>query len=168
MKKPRIKTLLTALYDQYQIVNSKVKYLNQGGCGVFAEGLFDVLTALGYKPTICIITPNKVGMTKRVNNDDTGWASCTHMIIKVGKYYIDSTGVYNSITSMTAYHGYGYQELFVGISIDITREWNNNPYQWNDSFNRRQIVTVKKILEKSKKKVAKKFGVSENNVIFAS
>ena len=58
--------LIAWLFEQYQILNERIPYINEGGCGIFAEKLFNILTSLGLNPKLIVLTNNRIGMDKRI------------------------------------------------------------------------------------------------------
>jgi hypothetical protein len=147
--------LITFLYEQFVDINEKVPRINHGGCGVFAEKLYMVLCNLGLTPKLIVITDNRKGMNERVKGEDNwsdkfGYASITHIVVKIGKHYVDSTGIYSSVKYVCEHHAYriSIREVSTTLTIDTLKDWNNNPYIWNDSFNRRHIKTIENKLEK--------------------
>ena len=68
-------------------------------------------------------------------NFDTNW---THIVIKVGKKYIDGEGIRSSLTDV----GLPMSEEFLTNLIDAEQ-------YWNDTFDRKQRKKIEKILEKN-------------------
>lgn len=106
------KAILVAneLYEEYKPINEKVKYINHGGCGIFAEHLYYTLIKLGLKPSLGVITRNVKGMRERIIAWKThsgavaesvfvvnhGYACIDHIVVILEGKIIDSEGVYNS------------------------------------------------------------------------
>ena len=83
-----------------------------------------------------------------------------HIVIKVGKYYIDSTGVYTSCKTIGENVDHTQYELFSELPIEVAKKWYRNPHQWNERFNRKQIPTVKKIVTQSYNKLVKSLEIT--------
>lgn len=169
MKRIGLEQVLAGLHLHYNKVNKKVKCLNKGGCGIFAVALYDILIELGYKPQIVVITNDREAMRCRVHRiDHKKYASVQHMVVKVGKYYVDSTG-FNTDCCIFAkpyvgrVDGYGKPifELFAQMPIKVARQWNENPHQWNSRFRRMHIPTVQELVKNSKKKLIETLELSK-------
>lgn len=160
--------LLTLLFELFADINEKVPRLNYGGCGVFAEKLYHLLCGLGLNPKLIVITDNAKGMNERVKGYDKwsfkyGYASITHIVVRVGRYYIDSTGIYKSIVFVCEFHKYRetQRQVSTRLTIDVLEKWNAQPYIWNDSFNRRHIKTIEKKLAECYKTVEQNLVVTK-------
>jgi len=124
-------------------------FINQGGCGLAALALYDTAVREGKKPKIVYcysfwgdstaMHKNnlfKEGKRKRAY-------ACSHVLIKVGKRYWDSTGEIKSKDVKWAYE----------LDEDITRKHLiasiNNKGAWNDCFDRRRCMPIiKKMLKR--------------------
>jgi hypothetical protein len=143
-------------------VKKKFPSINRGGCGVFANLLANELDKLGIKYKIIWIGRdskdkrriNKIfkhygGQVNLMdfNNSDIYLA---HVMIKVGRKFIDASGVYKSIDDT--------QWDWYGLRCEITKEQleliSLSSEGWNISFNRNQIPRVGKEVKKIFEKVA--------------
>jgi len=141
------KELLSKYKKVIKKVNKKIEYINHGGCGVFALELGKQLKKHG-------IDFNYVMLFRSIDDDDktyvqdliknnmvrdfnfeTEW---THIVIKVGKKYIDGEEVKKTLDK---------------VGLTMTEEFLENlvgqEMYWNDMFDRNQIPKIQKILEKS-------------------
>ncbi len=149
--------IAAVLYEQYHSINEKVGNINCGGCGVFAEKLFMLLTNLGFIPKLIVLTNSKEGMDIRIKDDegDYGFTYITHIVVKLGNRYIDSLGIYKTIDEIRIKHNYSFRECYVNTKLTIERlkEWNADSSIWNRKFDRRHIKTIEEKLEKVYNKV---------------
>lgn len=159
--------LITWLFEQYQTINEKVPYINEGGCGIFAEKLFNLLTSLSLNPKLIVLTNNRIGMDKRIGGMEGysrlyGYASITHIVVKLNDKYIDSTGIYETIKAISHVHKYKPNETYTSLKLTIDKlmEWNAEPYMWNDNFNRKHIKRIENKLNECYKKYEKVLVVS--------
>jgi len=143
--------LVKYFYNQYKDVNEKVCYLNNGGCGVFALKLYNLLLKLNLTPKLIVITDNIEGMKERIKTDKYG-ATLFHIMVVINKKYIDSTGVYSKIKEIP--HSYNDKPC-VELPISVLEKWVSNEHMWNNDFNRSDIKVIDKILIKSFRKVKK-------------
>jgi hypothetical protein len=139
------------LFERYKKilkkVDKKIDNVNRGGCGIFAFELGKQLKRQGIEfeyvmlfTTLCKEDKSYVKDLMRNNmvrdfNFDTNW---THIVIKVGKKYIDGEGIRSSLTDV----GLPMSEEFLTNLIDAEQ-------YWNDTFDRKQRKKIEKILEKN-------------------
>lgn len=146
--------LVNSIFEEIKPINVKVRYIHCGGCGVFAEHLYDLFAKLGHKPKLVIITNSAKDMDKRVKGKAyTSYPSLKHIIIKIDKYYVDNLGVYAKVENVPYFDG--KSECCKSLTIDKLREWNGNASMWNDTFNRKHISTITKKINNVYKKFAK-------------
>ena len=79
-------------------VNENNRTINWGGCGLFAMALVKHLRRMGYSPTLVLIdySPNQY----KDYMEEYGYIPAfapkpSHVMVKLNKYYIDSTGAYS-------------------------------------------------------------------------
>ena len=156
-------SVLLAFVAEMVKINKKHPNINYGGCGFFAVLLYDKLKALGFRPKIAVMVYSledfersegmyfEHGMEYYWQNRREGFP---HVVVKAGGYYIDSTGAYKDYKDMPSYW-YKYK-LYVGSDVEFIRECSNVSHLWNDSFNRRQIPTITKKIEKIYEKILNK------------
>jgi hypothetical protein len=82
--------MLQEFVKGYMEINKDVPNINFGGCGVFAEHLYDRLKLMGYKPRLVVLTyPRHVKMLRlrlRLSGQDfvrAYDAAIVHVLIKV-------------------------------------------------------------------------------------
>jgi hypothetical protein len=146
--------LAKKILNEYQDINDTLPSLNRGGCGIFAEKLYDLYLRLGYKPIIILITDSLEGMKMRLESDNQYYASIIHIVIKVEDYYIDS----NTVSKDRNDIGFTYGEICLDLTIDKLREWNSTASLWNRCFDRDDIGYISEKIEN----IYKKFGEMKN------
>ena len=60
---------------------------------------------------------------------------------------IDSYGVFKD-SKVIGFNNHLYIE---GMTLDVLQNWNKDPYNWNDCFNRKQIPYLKRVFKMMKK-----------------
>jgi len=127
-------------------VNKKVKHVNRGGCGIFALELGNVLKQNKIKFKYIMLFRHiektekdyfKTLMENNMVRDFNSEASWTHIVVKVGRKFIDG----EEITNKPKREGLEMNEEFLLTLI-------NQKNYWNSTFDRKQKQTIKKILEK--------------------
>jgi hypothetical protein len=156
MTKKQTYTLLEGLHQEYYNINSKLPYLNCGGCGIFAEHLYGILVELGYKPTLVVITNSANGMDELIEGK-IKWVNCDanikHIVIAVNGVYMDSKVITQAVK------GFGYSvcsETTDKLSIEVLKKWNRDLSMWNDTFNRNEEYLIVKRLHTAKNNIKKK------------
>lgn len=140
--------MLQEFVAEYVEINKVVPNIHFGGCGVFAEQLYDRLKLMGYKPRVVAFT-NNIRIFKhrlKLTGDEfvgENRALLIHVAVKVDGYYLDSWG------AVTSFENTRYQSFlrYEKMSIDKLREVNELPI-WNKSFNRANIKVITKRLDK--------------------
>lgn len=138
---------LLAKYDKViKDVTKKVKHVNRGGCGVFALELGNVLKQNKIKFKYVMLFRHiasedkdyfKTLMENNMVSDFNSEASWTHIVVKVGKKYIDG----EEMLDKPKHKGIPMNEDFLNNLI-------KQKSYWNPMFDRKQKPTIKKILEK--------------------
>jgi hypothetical protein len=142
------------LVENYTNINSIVPNINCGGCGIFAEALYNSLTKLGNKPKLIVLTNNPTYMRLCIR-EDIGINSLWHIIVKVGNYYYDSNGRFSSVSDIIK--KYDYPNLTcVDVPIERLAEWNKDKSIWNSKFNRAHINKVHNVLNTITQKIQNK------------
>ena len=134
--------LKTKLKLTETLCDIKLRYplVNNGGCGVFALSLGNRLNELGYKVEyrIMISEYHKNDLERAniaISNNSirdicqTNWR---HIMIKVGKHYIDVSGIYDEVKFAVTDK----------ISEEFLREWLSIRFMWNSMFDRKQMRGV--------------------------
>lgn len=128
-------------------IDKKIDNVNRGGCGIYALELGKQLKRHGIKFEYVMLFTHLGKEDKpyvkdlmrnnmvRDFNFDTNW---THIVIKVGKKYIDGEEIRESLTDV----GLPMNEEFLNNLVD-------HKGYWNDTFDRKQRPKIEKILEKN-------------------
>jgi hypothetical protein len=158
------------LFKRYKDINEKVKNINKGGCGVFAEHLYKTLRKLGAYPELAVITNSVQGMGQRIKvwkeHGKDKWelyrkyAIVDHIVVIVGDVLVDSEGLYLKLSDHPdrSYHG---QKLYKKLDINTLEKWNSVGTFWNDDFDRDNERLIEAKLEACYKKVKKSLVVSK-------
>ncbi len=143
-----MKTLKKELREKLErvLMDIKLRYplLNAGGCGIFGLSLGKVLNKLGYEYEYYLIIRNKHTLEEAnhyINRNDvnslnsTDW---THLVVKVGKYYIDVDGVRKEVKKTYEVN------LTDPLSEELLKEMlkEENRYMWNRTFDRKQMRSI--------------------------
>lgn len=115
----------------------EIPYVNNGGCAVVAINLYRYILKLGFYPQI-VYLDNDYGIRENLN----GGHSCAHAFVKVGEEYFDSTGWYTYSTLPEKHRNLNVIEL----SEDYVEQAVQDPYNWNDTFDRENIPKIERIL----------------------
>lgn len=113
--------------------------INYGGCGVFAENLYENLVSLGYEPQIIALYAKdnaKISASARkslkefvANGNGISNAGQDHVVIRLNDIYMDSTGIISTGQVVAT-----AIEL-VELTIDQLKELNLKG-KWNPIFDR--------------------------------
>lgn len=126
-----------------------IPYVNRGGCGVVAKEIYNLFLKLGYKPKITLFSNYPVSIAEYANNN-YNCPKFDHIVIKVGKYYIDSTGAYTTKKQMSYNKN---KKVYVGLPFDKLLDLiDNNDVGWNWLFNR---YKYEPIIERKCRKIYK-------------
>jgi len=119
----------------------KIPHINYGGCGVVAYHLADYLTKAGFKPKVIYMSHchDYLGVHSLRNNEVD---SCAHAYVQVGQYYYDSEGRWSISDVREEYNSY----IFTELSLEQAKRCAYTADTWNDTFDRRRIRTIKRIL----------------------
>jgi len=139
------KKVLDILNTELQKINNNHQSINRGGCGIFAEALYLSLSKVGLKPKLAVLTRRTEMDEKEVkknlkNNANAYEVPFSHIVVVIGKKYIDSNGVQKSFMNTPFWNCLCVK----GMDVELLKEWNKNKYNWNDVFNRTQIPSIKK------------------------
>lgn len=135
------------LDEQLKEINDRFSHINAGGCAYFAVALQKKLRESGLKPRIYILSNGK--LASYVNQSRTNVTaaqanragySIAHVLIRLGKYYVDSTGVISDIkkTKWLFYKG-GYVKLEKEEAI---KGWLKEKDRWNPMFDKKQLKAI--------------------------
>jgi hypothetical protein len=156
---PKEKRIVYYLFEQYtQTITKKVRRINSGGCGIFAEYLYKVFIGLGLSPKLVVITNDVEQMNTRIEYTKTNgidaWelrnSIIKHIMVYVGGKYIDCEGLYDCYKLV----GYSKTDSITDLlSIEVLEIWNKDTTIWNETFNR---VKNTKLIEKKFKEINEK------------
>ena len=154
-----------ALCNEYQDINERVRHLNKGGCGHFAEHLYHTLIKLGVIPKLGVVTDTKKGMDRKLagksefnkkgNYIGGKFANVAHVVVIIDDMLIDSRGIHKTVTDcwQTIYKtDYELSDL---LTIEQLKKWNRDLDMWNSRFKRYNINTIRKRLKECYNKVNK-------------
>ena len=147
--------MLKEFVNEYVSINQRIKYINFGGCGVFAEHLYDKLELLGFKPKLVVFTNSCKELEKRLSLDEKKmidyWKGMFyHIMIMVDGYYVDCKWCSSEIPALYTKH-----EISKKLDIGTLRYINQLPI-WNSTFDRDNIPVIIKRLDKAYKKFTTK------------
>lgn len=126
-------------YEILKNVNNDLLYINLGGCGAFAFLLSQKFSNIGIQHKIVLLSDKnsinlyKVNLLK--NKKISSRIKPEHVMVKVGRYYIDSEGVFTKRTLKNTKWRY-CEELLVDREniepmIKDLRGWNPTFYVFN-------------------------------------
>lgn len=156
MKKTELSRKHLSIINRFpSLIN--VRNINSGGCGWFANHLYERLKDLGYKPKIVLQLSGKINNAKQIfeqlncdlGNDITGmdfqmsglwWR---HIVIKVGKKLVDSDG------AITMDDKKEFKDRYVVINKEILETMLSDTSGWNHYFNWNDEKVIKKRLAKA-------------------
>ncbi len=146
--------LFEFIRQEFQKINNSVYKLNAGGCGIFAEFAYRSLVNVGLKPELAVLTrPNEMTVDKVKeslrNNASAFEVPFNHVVLIIGKKLIDSNGVHNHPRDISEH--YSRLHLVKGLDVELLKEWNSNPYNWNTIFDRKKIPLIQKRMRKFEK-----------------
>src|ERR1017187_6547488 len=100
----KAKEIFESLEWNYTAIDTSIQNINRGGCGIFAEELYNLLLDLGFKPKLVILA-NDYDKDNLVNAIRTNMPSYymadndigfSHIMISTNGHLIDSNGVHES------------------------------------------------------------------------
>jgi hypothetical protein len=119
-------------------VAEKVEYANSGGCAIIALRAYKYIQQHHPKVSpklVYLYSKGELDDVEKINNNIP--VSCSHAVIKIGRYYYDSDTV-RTKKELQARYGY-----VVEVSPDIVAKSIRKKHQWNPRFNRK--TEVKKV-----------------------
>lgn len=150
------KKVINFIAEEFQKINNSSYRINSGGCGIFAEFAYRSLVKVGLKPKLAVLTRpdemKKETVEENLKNNAGAFdIPFSHIVLVVGKHYIDSTGAYKDHTKINS--NYADHLCVVGMDVELLKDWNKNPYNWNSVFNRNQVPSIKKQIKAVEKKL---------------
>lgn len=148
--------VLNVLYEGYKILNFQITFLNIGGCGFFAEHLYKLLVKLGFKPKLLALTPTPEALTIAIDLESVCFdAYIVHIVVKLGKYYVDSTGFYAYKKDLASCHNYQeFETKCCNLPIETLEKWNGTEDFWDKKFDHKYIDVIKEKLDECYNQVA--------------
>ena len=155
--------------DFRRFVNDKTFHskINYGGCGAFAKLLyFNMRKYLNITPEIvCLdypdhqIQPGEINDYKSLQAYNEDGNMCIHLLLRIGDYYIDSSGIHKLSWYENQVYGIplAVQE---GMTIQTLTSWVSSGNNWNPTFNRYGIGDINDDMVKVLK-VVKKAGIKK-------
>lgn len=153
--------VLACLTEIAEEVTHNINYVNSGGCAVFSIMLADVLNSLNisdYEFKVFSwdnshdVSVVENGIIFGVNNIEN-WYRCnvdfSHVMLRYGKYIIDSNGVVSYKPNME-WDGYSLHKG--AISYHTIKELAKIPRNWNEMFARTDIPKMRRIVKSVTKK----------------
>lgn len=133
----KTRLLLYKIIKDFKQIDKSIDYINNGGCGLFAEYAYEMLIKLGYNPQISILTNDFTTAYESVTNNKSGFETpFSHIIIELHGVFIDSAGFYISKRFIDG--GYYNSRRFAivkGLTLLMLKQWNTENI-WNSRFNR--------------------------------
>jgi hypothetical protein len=160
------------------LINNNYPTINSGGCGVFAVMIHDQLEKMGIKSEfhmLCRDSETAERVMEVTDNLEFRWMNWGHVIVSVGEYYIDSTGIYPSydeyLNANYQWVEWDYEYISGHLNKDLIRLHADSTH-WNPTFDRELIPTIKQeftsavkltafIEAKAEKIIDKIFGILE-------
>lgn len=115
---------------------NKIKYINQGGCCVYAYHISRILTKLkiSHKVVIADGYPDSV-----IESLKTGcFTGANHVLIYSNGFYIDSTGL------MITYNKYSYKKK-IDLDLNVFKKWAECRSIWNNTYSTRNNKKIEKL-----------------------
>lgn len=136
------------LSEKLPPINNDIKRINNGGCGIFAKLLSDKLDKLGISHEIygflsdwSISDGGDIEEFIRTKNLDLE-ISVSHMGLKIGENFIDSTGIINGSWGIKR-----KKFVFPKVVLEIMVDDSQND-KWNSDFDRKNIPKIEERLNK--------------------
>ena len=149
--------------DMNRWINSKTPHskINYGGCGMFAKLLYyNMRKYLNITPEIILFDTSEQLQDGEINKypslQDFNRAGhmCVHIVLKVGDYYIDSSGVHKFSWFTNVYGGWFKLTEQTGMTIQTLSKWVSSANSWNPTFNRESTGEINKAMVDIVKHVA--------------
>ena len=150
-------------------INDKTPHskINLGGCGIFAKLLYyNMRKYVNITPEIiCFDLPNhqigkgEINDYKTVEDYNNDGNMCIHLLLRIGDYYIDSSGIHK----LSWYENQVYRiplAIQEGMTIQTLTSWVASANSWNPTFSRYTIGDINDDMVEVLK-VVKKAGIKE-------
>lgn len=156
-------------------INSRIKWVNNGACGIVAAALYRELVKHGLKPTIVALEDDKLNtyhlneyskeflpmlsMNRKTGTDPDRGAHA-HYMVKIGTNLIDTRGTFKILKDDKGLKYIDYEpvhcDLYIlgTISVENLEYLNGIKWAWCSKFRRSSSSKVKRLV---KQQVAKIF-----------
>lgn len=134
---------LNYILSNFSVFNN-IKHINNGGCGIFAEGLYYTLKKLNLKPKLVLLTTNaeEANITIKNNHKNIPLHYNIHIMVYVNGKYIDISGIKDKVYIDSFRFGYSKAYPIKDLPIELLREWNKIEDNWNERFDRSNIKKI--------------------------
>lgn len=138
--------------EKLRELNSNIPHISQGGCGVFAVTLYEQLIKLNSSFDVELIlftNSDEFSVNEAIYKASTELDGdftlddinrhCVffdHIIVKYGPYFIDNSGVYDSLDLLLRFWSW---PNYMTIGYSIIKQISEYCDGWNDRFNRDYI-----------------------------
>lgn len=138
-----------------QVQEQNIPNINRGGCGIFATTLYKSIKPFNPRLVVLIRSnPSNYKFILKQQSDFNG-LRIPHVVVRVGKYYVDSSGVVFNINELCDGECRGYNKVvvpFKKMENEVVQNWR----KWNSDFNRKKYAsllkaTIKKAASKNLK-----------------
>lgn len=155
---------LIPIFDELSAIKNKYPKVNCGGCGAVALYISEELNKReikheivwignverrAYKSVIKEIITECDEPTLVEFNDNGIYLS--HIMIKVGNYFVDGTGAYKGFQNTT----WSHRQIITKLKTKTLRCLVESEEGWNDAFNRNNMPKIKKMVKKTMEKIDK-------------
>lgn len=138
-------------------IRENIWSINQGGCGYFATYLAAALKKYDFKFKVAYLTIystdnalNVHSNIKRLNNGGKGDISTAHVLINIGKSYVDGTDTYNSVEDLR--NEFTHKLFHVNVDVELFKKAIEKS-NWNTMYNTDNNEEVEKIIFDNFKKI---------------
>lgn len=140
--KVKLKTVLETFSKEFPKINEKYPIINCGGCGIFAQKVYGILKEFHFKPKLIVLIPfyySKTDAVEKLNNNGKPYEMAwSHIMVKVGKKFIDCDGIYTNLKQTDHYFSH---EGVEGMTPELLQQWIDSR-GWNDRFDREKAVPI--------------------------
>src|SRR3989304_2619009 len=137
-----MKAILEDIISQVQKKN--IPNINYGGCGVFAVSLYKNLPKQ-MRPRLVVLIRGDASNYKFILKRQSNFNGLRipHVVVRVGKLYVDNTGVSHNINDLCDGGCWGYNKVvvpFKKMENEVVKNWR----KWNTDFNRTKHASILK------------------------
>ena len=123
-----LKVLLPRLNNVYRV--------NAGGCAMVALSLQTWLKDIHDIDGDIVYLYQYEGSRDYCNLSNNANGSCAHAVLRVGRTYIDSTGMYNGVKALNSRNIIGHVAQKLVVPTSLVLESINYKGHWNTTFDR--------------------------------